>query len=488
MVYIASNAAMIHAFRLDGVSAVQGTEWWAYIPRAKLHKQPALTQELDGHQADDLMRTGQTYVNDGRLSLEHVWLDGYMNGLTGCTGPGYFPAQADRTIDTNGCEWHRVLTWAGGYGATHYYALDVTNPDAPRFLWERSDESTSGTGKGRAIGAPAVASFWDSSGVFPKRRWIAFWGGGGQRPGVSATSPATDYAQAAVYIHDLDSSPTTPPTTYQTSGFNVSHPGISNQDPDVFEEYVPPEYGMFGTPAVADLDGDASADVAYIGDSLGYVTKVLFNEISPNSPTRCIFGTPSSSDLAKHIYYPPSLFYTQSGDLNVFYGSGSPYNVYDAVTGGLYAFKDPSPYGCAAGVPASCTTNSSLFSGSTFYQFSGTGEKIVGAPTTRFGRMFFATHIPGSDLCTLGSSRLYGLNVDNCEGGLFDDTADSYNVVNNLYTEVTGLISEPVFANGQLYALNIDSGGLDANSVIDDFSVTPDNFVSHVYMSFRHVF
>ena len=139
-------------------------------------------------------------------------------------------------------------------------------------------------------------------------------------------------------------------------------------------------------------------------------------------------------------------------------------------------------------MPATCTTNSSLFSGQAFYQFSGTGEKMVGTPTTRFGRMFFATHIPGSDLCTLGNSRLYGLSVSSCEGGLFDDTSDSYNVVSNLYTEVSGLISEPVFANGQLYALNIGAGGLDATSVIDNFNVTPDNFVSHVYMTFRHVF
>jgi hypothetical protein len=102
--------------------------------------------------------------------------------------------------------------------------------------------------------------------------------------------------------------------------------------------------------------------------------------------------------------------------------------------------------------------------------------------------MFFATHIPAADLCTLGSSRLYGLDVESCDGGLFDDAADSYNVVNNLYTEVSGLISEPVFANGQLYALNIDGGGLDANSVIDNFNVTPDNFVGEVYMSYRHVF
>ena len=487
MVYIASNAAMVHAFRLDGPASDQGTEWWAYIPRSKLEELPAAVGEFDGHQADDLMRTGQTYVNDGRLTLDHVWLDGYMNGLTGCSGPGYFPLEDDGTNHSNGCEWHRVLTWSGGYGSSSHYAIDVTNPDdPPRFLWERSD--TSGVSSSRALGEPGVASFWDNSGAAAKRRWIAVWGGGGQGPGVAATSPATEWAQAAVYIHDLSSHPIATPTIYPTAGFSVAHPGLSSQDSDVFEEYIPPEYGMFGTPAVVDLDGDASADVAYIGDSLGYVTKVVFDPLSPTNPTRCNFGSPSPSDLAKHIYYRPSVFYSQMGEVNVFYGSGSPYNIYDPVTGGLYALKDTNPYGCSPGVAAACTTNSTLFSGGNFYQFSGTGEKLVGTPSTLYGRMFFATHIPASDLCTLGNSRLYGLDVESCDGGLFDDAADSYSVVSNLYTEVSGLISEPVFANGQLYALNIDGGGLDANSVIDNFNVTPDNFVGEVYMSYRHVF
>jgi len=487
MVYIASNAAMIHALRLDGAASVQGSEWWAYIPRHKLSESPALVGEFDGHQADDLMRTGQTYVNDGRLSLDHVWLDGYMNGLTGCTGPGYFPSNDDQVIDAGGCEWHRVLTWSGGYGSSHHYAIDVTNPDAPRFLWESTDMTTSGAGRGRSMGAPGVASFWDNSGSVPKRRWIAVWGGGGQAPGVAATSSGTTFAQASVYLQDLDSS-NQAPTTYTASGFSVSHPALSSQDSDTMEEYLPPEYGMFGTPSVVDFDGDSSADAAYIGDSMGYVTKVLFQPNTPNTPTRCVFGTPAASDQAKHIYYRPSVFYSQMGEVNVFYGSGSPYNVYDAVTGGLYALKDPTPYACTAGVAAGCTTNSTLFSGQTFYQFSGTGEKMVGSPTTVFGRMFFATHIPASDLCTLGNSRLYGMNVESCDGGLFDDTSDSYTVVNNLYTEVTGLISEPVFANGQMYALNIDSGGFDADSVIDNFNVTPDNYVGEIYMSYRHVF
>ena len=51
-----------------------------------------------------------------------------------------------------------------------------------------------------------------------------------------------------------------------------------------------------------------------------------------------------------------------------------------------------------------------------------------------------------------------------------------------------GLISQPVFANGRIYALNIDSSGLDSDSMIDDLQVTPTNMANYVYTSFRHVY
>ena len=155
-VYVGSNSGMVHAFNLD-VPTHEGSEYWFYVPRQKAHKSPAdaAVNEYDGYQIDDLMRSGQTYVNQGQLVLDHVWLDGYMNGtgssanFPGCTGPGYFPAEDDGIIHPNGCEWHRVLVWSGGYGSRHHYSIDVTNPYTPRFLWERTDiDSTTGTGMG----------------------------------------------------------------------------------------------------------------------------------------------------------------------------------------------------------------------------------------------------------------------------------------------------------------------------------------------------
>jgi hypothetical protein len=89
----------------------------------------------------------------------------------------------------------------------------------------------------------------------------------------------------------------------------------------------------------------------------------------------------------------------------------------------------------------------------------------------------------------LGTSRVYGLNVETCGGGIPDVTTDSYSQDSSgLYTEVAGLISAPVFANGRIYALNIDSSGMDANSVMDDLQITPNDQAAFIFTGFRHVY
>jgi len=493
-VYVASNSGMLHSFYLEGdLSNDLGSELWFYVPRAKADKDPAAAMEFDGHQIDDLMRSGQTYVNDGKLALDYVWLDGYSNGLTDCGVIGYDNSLKDGGIDNAGCEWHRIVVWAGGYGARHVYALDITNPLDPYFLWERTDDAggTSSEGVGRAVMQPSIGAFVDASVNPEQRRWLTVWTGGSQPPSASSTSPDNLWAQANIYVSDMNADTTESPTDYDVEGYKVEHPDLANEDADIFEEYTPPELGLFGSPALADLDSDGSIDVGYVGDSMGYVFKILFDPDDADDPTICTFASPDSGDESEHIFYRPAVFYSQSGELLVYYGSGSTFDLYDNVNGGVYVRGDPDPYGCQASVAAPCADDSPLFNSQGFYSFTGVGEKFVGNPIVAFGRMFFTTHIPGSDPCVLGNSRIYGLNVETCGGGIFDITTDSYNVQSDLYTEVDGLVSQPVFANNRVYALNIDGSGIDGDSVIDDFQVTPSGaggMNTYTLASWRHVF
>lgn len=498
IVYVASNAGMLHAFYVGpdtGDAAMNGSEYWFYVPRAKAMRDPAANYEFEGHQIDDLMRSGQTYVNDGQLVIDNVWLDGYHNGLPGCSDGWQGSSEADGVINTDGCEWHRIVVWAGGYGSRHVYALDVTNPAEPKFLWERTDDggTTSSAGGGRAVSSPSVASFVDAA-VTAKRRWVVVWGAGSQQPGVGSTSPNSERAHAAIYIHDMDTTATRVPTDYSKGGYAAPIPTSlgTDTDSDGYREYPTTTEGLFGSPALADLDGDGSVDVGYVGDSEGYVYKILFQPGAPSTPSICRFSAPDLDDDAKHVFYRPSVFYSQGGDLLVYYASGSPFNVYDEGTGGLYVKLDPSPFQCNAGVAAPCASATTDVNGNGFRIFDGAGEKTVGEAVVASSRIFFTTHVPNAtDACDIGTSRLYGLGVNTCEGGLPTITGAPEQPVDNEYFEVAGVASAPVFANGRLYSVAVDGAGLDADSVLDQLQVTPDsatgqtNFTS---VSWRHIF
>ncbi|RZI43158.1 hypothetical protein EGT07_09945 [Herbaspirillum sp. HC18] len=106
MVYVAANDGMLHAF-----NATTGVEVWAYVPSLVLSNLYKLS---------DKNYTG----------LHQYSVDGT-------------PAQADVYY---GGAWHTILVGGLNGGGRGYYALDITDPTAPKALWEFTyDTSKSGT-------------------------------------------------------------------------------------------------------------------------------------------------------------------------------------------------------------------------------------------------------------------------------------------------------------------------------------------------------
>jgi len=95
VVYAAANDGMLHAFDAD-----TGDERWAYIPPMVL---PDLWQLANSDYADR-----HRYYLDGALTV------------------------SDAKI---GDEWKTVLIGAMGKGGRGYYALDITDPAAPKVMW-----------------------------------------------------------------------------------------------------------------------------------------------------------------------------------------------------------------------------------------------------------------------------------------------------------------------------------------------------------------
>jgi type IV pilus assembly protein PilY1 len=95
-VYVAANDGMLHAF-----DAANGNERWAYVPRIVMNKLAALASTTYG--------TNHQFSADGSPETADVQIDG---------------------------EWRTVLVGGLNAGGRGYYALDITDPAAPKVLWE----------------------------------------------------------------------------------------------------------------------------------------------------------------------------------------------------------------------------------------------------------------------------------------------------------------------------------------------------------------
>ena len=122
-VYIGSNDGMLRAF-----DATTGSEVWALIPPNLLPKIGSQRQVLSDGSVDYV----HDFFVDGSVQVQELW-DSSAGGL---------PKSRWKTVLIVG-----QALGQGGDMNNYYFAVDVTDPDTPLFLWEFTDDrSTLGTG------------------------------------------------------------------------------------------------------------------------------------------------------------------------------------------------------------------------------------------------------------------------------------------------------------------------------------------------------
>lgn len=131
MVYAAANDGMLHAF-----DATTGAERWAYIPPMVM---PNLYKLADKNYASK-----HQYFVDGSPSVGDI-----------CPNAPTSTCQAS--------EWKTILVGGLNKGGKGYYALDITNPDNPKALWNFTDADDADMGL--SYGNPIITKRADGTWV-----------------------------------------------------------------------------------------------------------------------------------------------------------------------------------------------------------------------------------------------------------------------------------------------------------------------------------
>ncbi len=108
VVYAGANDGMLHAF-----DAKTGEELWAFIPPSMIKNLPKLSTSKPN-------TTNSIYGVDGSIVVRDIYFD---------KGKG------------KGSQWYTVLLAGLGRGDNSYFALDITNPNSPLFLFGFQNDS-----------------------------------------------------------------------------------------------------------------------------------------------------------------------------------------------------------------------------------------------------------------------------------------------------------------------------------------------------------
>lgn len=229
---VGTNAGFLHMFRND-----TGAESWAFFPKE-------LAAVLDSRR-DNVGGAGNVYAIDSPPVAYSVDLN------------------QDGTIDSTAGD--KLYVFFGlRRGGKAYYALDVSNPDAPAFLW-KIDKSSTGMGElGQSWSVPVVSYIPGySTGGVPKPVLI-FGGGYDVLKDDTATVAGADTEGRGIFIVDaITGALVWSVTPAANSATNLQSTGTSGL--------------RFSIPAsltVLDSDGDELTDRIYAADTGGNVWRV----------------------------------------------------------------------------------------------------------------------------------------------------------------------------------------------------------------------
>jgi type IV pilus assembly protein PilY1 len=293
VIYAGSNDGMLHAFDDDS-----GDELWGFIPPCLLDRLQELHTETPG-----------------------IFVDGSPKAYV--------------TYDGSGNVTKAILIFGLRRGGNYYYALDVTNPLVPKYLWRiyknrKNQKSGWGGGSftsyyqelGQTWSTPVIGKVAFETG----EKWVVIFGAGYDDGQDVVSNPPSDDVGRGIYIADV--------LTGDCIWYDSRAGGDTNMT-----------YCIPSDVATLDLDGDGRIDRLYVGDVNARMWRFDLTDGNPDHWTgRMIFKSNSGSSEKRKIFYPPdvTLEKDSTGEYEMlFFGTGDredPKGTKDKDR--IYAFKD----------------------------------------------------------------------------------------------------------------------------------------------------
>ncbi|MBI4704624.1 MAG: hypothetical protein HY744_26265 [Deltaproteobacteria bacterium] len=143
MLYTATTDGQLHAFKVaandpadaTGIKGdkLQNNELWSFMP-------PYVLSGLLG-----MYPSIQQILLDGEPVVRDVVMERTLSQSVAGGGPG-------------GAEWRTILVAGGRGGGGYYFALDITDPTAPEFLWQLSTDAAGASLFGTTARKPAITN------------------------------------------------------------------------------------------------------------------------------------------------------------------------------------------------------------------------------------------------------------------------------------------------------------------------------------------
>ncbi len=305
VVFIMTNQGFLHAFDatkpdepgMDPLDLSGGDEIFAFMPQELLSNLPKL------HNNDSAVFE-HIYGLDGGLTRWHDDLnkDGLVNGADTLT-----------------------LVFGMRRGGGAYYALDVTNPDQPKFLWKRDKFDSGFERLAQTWSRPALISVNNGG----KLERMLMFGGGYDADVVDGTTQPTMASGNAIFLVNKQG--------------NLIW-SIDETDPNASDM----RYSIPSDLTVINSDGKNGADRVYFGDLAGQVWRVDFDDISSKADTTITkFADVYDGTNHRPIFYPPSVSLNKERGkrfLAVAFGTGDRTQpLMEGTQNGLYMLKDKNP-------------------------------------------------------------------------------------------------------------------------------------------------